>query len=174
MQVTAALFGYSVCLVALIQIGNCRSHHHHNHKHIRNVCNGRRRGTTGNHEGECPPSSHGKSTQEECSACSCWADSQCGHNKKCCHNGCTYTCMQVITPPLVFDWLEEPTRQRESGKAWLIDGPEDNLAEEVCTTSIFPDDDSLPLECPTGYQCFIQDDGDIEQGIPNRGVCVKQ
>ncbi|XP_071946084.1 WAP four-disulfide core domain protein 1-like [Antedon mediterranea] len=169
MHVSAVFLG--VYLLVLIETGNSRSHHH---KHHRNICNhGRHRSNIETNEGECPPSTNGGNTQE-CNTCTCLADSQCGHGEKCCHNGCVYTCMEVITPPLVFDWLEEPIRQRTSGKAWLIDGPEDNLAEETCSTSIFPDDDSPPLECPTGYECFIQDEGDVEHGVPNRGVCVKQ
>lgn len=50
-------------------------------------------------------------------------------------------------------------------------------AVEWCTTSYVYYDvtaDEEPLLCPSGYTCFIDDPGDINNGVPNRGRCVPE
>lgn len=42
---------------------------------------------------------------------------------------------------------------------------------EACSTT---EDGAEPLLCPSGYECHILSPGDMAEGIPNRGQCVKQ
>ncbi|EPY81790.1 calcium-transporting ATPase type 2C member 2 [Camelus ferus] len=42
---------------------------------------------------------------------------------------------------------------------------------EACSTT---EDGAEPLLCPSGYECHILSPGDVAEGIPNRGQCVKQ
>lgn len=44
-------------------------------------------------------------------------------------------------------------------------------AAEACSTT---EDGAEPLLCPSGYECHILSPGDMAEGIPNRGQCVKQ
>lgn len=50
---------------------------------------------------------------------------------------------------------------------WILPG----ATVEMCSTTP-PEDDSDPLVCPHGYVCSIDDVGNPEQGIPNKGHCV--
>ncbi|XP_071488497.1 WAP four-disulfide core domain protein 1-like [Diadema antillarum] len=124
------------------------------------------------HQGRCPPPS-AQIPPDACSQCVCRSDRVCPLDQKCCYNGCRYTCMNPVQPPPVFDWLTEPRRQRTSGNAWLVPGPEETHTVESCSTSTFDEGDGTLLECPTGYQCFITYDGDPENSIPNKGICIK-
>ena len=44
-------------------------------------------------------------------------------------------------------------------------------AAEACSTT---EDGAEPLLCPSGYECHILSPGDLAEGIPNSGQCVKQ
>ncbi|XP_019327083.1 PREDICTED: WAP four-disulfide core domain protein 1 isoform X1 [Aptenodytes forsteri] len=41
---------------------------------------------------------------------------------------------------------------------------------EACSTT---EDGDEPLHCPTGYECHIINPGNMAEGIPNRGQCIK-
>ncbi|XP_077998204.1 WAP four-disulfide core domain protein 1-like [Glandiceps talaboti] len=137
-------------------------HHREHHKHPH----------TYKDRGRCPPPPE-KTPVDACIQDTCRADSEC-YPRSCCYNGCLYTCSDVVMPPPVLDWLREPTRQKNSGY-WLISGPEQpsTVSTESCSTTVFQDGNMEP-GCPTGYVCSIQDDGDPQNDIPNRGVCVKE
>ncbi|KAJ8021588.1 WAP four-disulfide core domain protein 1 [Holothuria leucospilota] len=128
------------------------------------------------HEGSCPNTpAPDEVPNGACHKCECWSDTNCDKHKKCCYNGCKNTCMEsvVVAPAPVIDWLAEPPRQRTAGNAWLISGPEEPYAAETCSTTFF-DDGGDPLQCPTGYICYIEDEGDAEHGIPNIGICIRE
>lgn len=128
--------------------------------------------TPNRHVGRCPPPPD-QIPEDACSQCGCRSDRVCPVEQKCCFNGCQYTCMNPMKPPPAFDWLNEPMRQRTSGNAWLITGPEKTHTVESCSTSTFDEGDGILLECPTGYQCYITYGGDAENNIPNKGTCIQ-
>ncbi|XP_070561540.1 WAP four-disulfide core domain protein 1-like [Ptychodera flava] len=136
-------------------------HHHHHHDHHKH------------HErGRCPPSPE-KFPEDACQKTACSAASDCSGDTVCCFNGCMYTCMTAMMPPLVVDWIKEPPRQNIFGYSLLINGPEEPFSEELCSTTVFKDGTMEP-GCPTGFVCHIEDEGDPKHGIPNRGICVQQ
>ncbi|XP_010596127.1 WAP four-disulfide core domain protein 1 isoform X2 [Loxodonta africana] len=106
-----------------------------------------------------------------CQAVRCQADADCPRHKRCCYNGCVYACLEAVPPPPVLDWLVQPKPRWLGGNGWLLDGPEEILQAEACSTT---EDGAEPLLCPTGYECHILSPGDMAEGIPNRGQCVKQ
>ncbi|XP_077747160.1 WAP four-disulfide core domain protein 1 isoform X7 [Canis aureus] len=71
----------------------------------------------------------------------------------------------------LLDWLVQPKPRWLGGNGWLLDGPEEVLQAEACSTT---EDGAEPLLCPSGYECHILSPGDVAEGIPNRGQCVKQ
>ncbi|XP_016021446.2 WAP four-disulfide core domain protein 1 isoform X2 [Rousettus aegyptiacus] len=105
-----------------------------------------------------------------CQAARCQADSECPRHRRCCYNGCAYACLEAVPPPPVLDWLVQPKPRWLGGNGWLLDGPEEVL-QEACSTT---EDGAEPLLCPSGYECHILSPGDVVEGIPNRGQCVKQ
>ncbi|XP_027701694.1 WAP four-disulfide core domain protein 1 isoform X1 [Vombatus ursinus] len=106
-----------------------------------------------------------------CEVTSCRSDSVCERHKRCCFNGCTYACLESVQPPPVLDWLVQPKPRWLGGNGWLLDGPEEVLQAEACSTT---EDGAEPLHCPTGYECHIINPGNSAEGIPNRGQCIKQ
>ncbi|NXQ29398.1 WFDC1 protein, partial [Alaudala cheleensis] len=72
--------------------------------------------------------------------------------------------------PAVLDWLVQPKPRWLGGNGWLLDGPEEVLQAEACSTT---EDGDEPLHCPTGYECHIINPGNTAEGIPNRGQCIK-
>uniref|UniRef100_A0A8C3YGF9 WAP four-disulfide core domain protein 1 n=1 Tax=Catagonus wagneri TaxID=51154 RepID=A0A8C3YGF9_9CETA len=106
-----------------------------------------------------------------CQATRCQADSECPRHRRCCYNGCAYACLEAVPPPPVLDWLVQPKPRWLGGNGWLLDGPEETLQAEACSTT---EDGAEPLLCPSGYECHILSPGDAAEGIPNRGQCVKQ
>uniref|UniRef100_A0A9L0REN7 WAP four-disulfide core domain protein 1 n=1 Tax=Equus caballus TaxID=9796 RepID=A0A9L0REN7_HORSE len=106
-----------------------------------------------------------------CQAARCQADSECPRHRRCCYNGCAYACLEAVPPPPVLDWLVQPKPRWLGGNGWLLDGPEETLQAEACSTT---EDGAEPLLCPSGYECHILSPGDMAEGIPNRGQCVKQ
>ncbi|KAK7830311.1 hypothetical protein U0070_018819 [Myodes glareolus] len=106
-----------------------------------------------------------------CQATRCQADSECPRHRRCCYNGCAYACLEAVPPPPVLDWLVQPKPRWLGGNGWLLDGPEEVLQAEACSTT---EDGAEPLLCPSGYECHILRPGDPAQGIPNHGQCVKQ
>ncbi|MBV95727.1 WAP four-disulfide core domain protein 1, partial [Eschrichtius robustus] len=99
------------------------------------------------------------------------ADSECPRHRRCCYNGCAYACLEAVPPPPVLDWLVQPKPRWLGGNGWLLDGPEEALQAEACSTT---EDGAEPLLCPSGYECHILSPGDLAEGIPNSGQCVKQ
>nr|XP_006006927.1 PREDICTED: WAP four-disulfide core domain protein 1 [Latimeria chalumnae] len=71
----------------------------------------------------------------------------------------------------ILDWLVQPKPQWLGGNGWLLDGPEEVLQAEACSTT---EDGDEPLHCPTGYECHIINPGNPAQGVPNRGQCIKR
>ncbi|TKC44065.1 hypothetical protein EI555_002152, partial [Monodon monoceros] len=106
-----------------------------------------------------------------CQAARCQADSECPRHRRCCYNGCAYACLEAVPPPPVLDWLVQPKPRWLGGNGWLLDGPEEALQAEACSTT---EDGAEPLLCPSGYECHILSPGDLAEGIPNSGQCVKQ
>ncbi|KAM9066505.1 WAP four-disulfide core domain protein 1 isoform X1 [Sarcophilus harrisii] len=106
-----------------------------------------------------------------CEVTRCRSDSVCERHKRCCFNGCTYACLESVQPPPVLDWLVQPKPRWLGGNGWLLDGPEEVLQAEACSTT---EDGAEPLHCPTGYECHIINPGNSAEGIPNRGQCIKQ
>ncbi|XP_010616673.1 WAP four-disulfide core domain protein 1 isoform X3 [Fukomys damarensis] len=106
-----------------------------------------------------------------CQAVRCQADSKCLQHQRCCYNGCAYACLEAVPPPPVLDWLVQPKPRWLGGNGWLLDGPEEVLQAEACSTT---EDGAEPLLCPSGYECHILIPGDMAEGIPNRGQCVRQ
>lgn len=106
-----------------------------------------------------------------CQAKRCEGDAKCPPLHRCCYNGCAYTCLEMMRPPPVLDWLVQPKPRWLGGNGWLLDGPEEALPAETCSTT---EDGEEPLLCPSGYECHILSPGDASQGIPNRGHCVKR
>ncbi|XP_035381484.1 WAP four-disulfide core domain protein 1 isoform X2 [Electrophorus electricus] len=117
----------------------------------------------------CPPPPQMLPAQA-CEVPACHSDSKCERHKRCCYNGCTYTCLDSVQPPPVLDWLVPPKPRWLGGNSWLLDGPEEVLQAEACSTT---EDGDAPLLCPTGYECHIINPGNPSTGVPNRGQCVK-
>lgn len=120
----------------------------------------------------CPPPPS-KMPRYLCNAPTCRSDGECSPRelRRCCYNGCKFTCMMKMLPPPLVDWSEAPNMK--SG-GWLLNDKEDNPVE-TCTTSHFDSSDwTQPLLCPHGYTCHILDLGDPTNGVPNRGHCVKE
>lgn len=122
----------------------------------------------------CPPvlKSHSKNA---CSQRQCKTDLDCKskRHRRCCFNGCVYTCTRQIDKAPVVDWRKAPRRVMKSAFYWLIhdvDRPEE--FQSCSTTQVAEDED--PLLCPQSYTCHIVLEGDPERGIPNRGRCIKE
>ncbi|XP_016156549.1 PREDICTED: WAP four-disulfide core domain protein 1 [Ficedula albicollis] len=81
------------------------------------------------------------------------------------------TCGPCSPRQAVLDWLVQPKPRWLGGNGWLLDGPEEVLQAEACSTT---EDGDEPLHCPTGYECHIISPGNTAEGIPNRGQCIKQ
>jgi len=127
----------------------------------------------------CPPPPSDMPTYRSifCEAPSCHSDSECSPRelRRCCFNGCKFTCLMKMLPPPLVDWSgSESPNDRHKG-LWLLDNREDSSVE-TCTTSHFDSSSSWeqPLLCPHGYTCHILDLGDPTKGVPNRGHCVKE
>ncbi|XP_014729956.1 PREDICTED: WAP four-disulfide core domain protein 1 isoform X1 [Sturnus vulgaris] len=118
----------------------------------------------------CPPPPQSL-PERACEVPSCRSDSECQRHKRCCYNGCIYACLESVQPPPVLDWLVQPKPRWLGGNGWLLDGPEEVLQAEACSTT---EDGDEPLHCPTGYECHIISPGNTAEGIPNRGQCIKQ
>lgn len=118
----------------------------------------------------CPPPPQ-TLPERACEVPSCRSDSECERHKRCCFNGCIYACLESVQPPPVLDWLVQPKPRWLGGNGWLLDGPEEVLQAEACSTT---EDGDEPLHCPTGYECHIINPGNPAEGIPNRGQCIKQ
>ncbi|OCT84500.1 WAP four-disulfide core domain protein 1 [Xenopus laevis] len=118
----------------------------------------------------CPPPPQSL-PERACEVASCRSDSECERHKRCCYNGCIYSCLESVQPPPVLDWLVQPKPRWLGGNGWLLDGPEEILQAEACSTT---EDGDEPLHCPTGYECHIINPGSPAEGIPNRGQCIKQ
>ncbi|XP_020382458.1 WAP four-disulfide core domain protein 1 [Rhincodon typus] len=118
----------------------------------------------------CPPPPQAL-PDRACDVPSCRSDSECERHKRCCYNGCIYACLESVKPPPVLDWLVQPKPRWLGGNGWLLDGPEEVLQAEACSTT---EDGDEPLHCPTGYDCHIINPGNPAEGIPNRGQCIKQ
>ncbi|POI29860.1 hypothetical protein CIB84_006390, partial [Bambusicola thoracicus] len=117
----------------------------------------------------CPPPPQ-TLPDRACEVPSCRSDSECERHKRCCYNGCIYACLESVQPPPVLDWLVQPKPRWLGGNGWLLDGPEEVLQAEACSTT---EDGDEPLHCPTGYECHIINPGNTAEGIPNRGQCIK-
>ncbi|KAM3828596.1 WAP four-disulfide core domain protein 1 isoform 1-T1 [Vipera latastei] len=117
----------------------------------------------------CPPPSQ-TLPERACEAPSCRSDSECEKHKRCCYNGCIYACLESVPPPPVLDWLIQPKPRWLGGNGWLLDGPEEVLQAETCSTT---EDGGDPLHCPTGFECHIIHPGNAAEGIPNQGQCIK-
>ncbi|XP_043937409.1 WAP four-disulfide core domain protein 1 [Protopterus annectens] len=117
----------------------------------------------------CPPPPQ-MLPERACDVPSCRSDSVCERHKRCCYNGCIYACLELVLPPPVLDWLVQPKPRWLGGNGWLLDGPEEVLQAETCSTT---KDDEEPLHCPTGYECHIINPGNPSEGIPNQGQCIK-
>ncbi|XP_016046004.2 WAP four-disulfide core domain protein 1 [Erinaceus europaeus] len=122
------------------------------------------------HADRCPPPPRSL-PPSACQVARCQADSECPHRRRCCYNGCVYTCLELVPLPPVLDWLVQPKPRWLGGNGWLLDGPQEVLQAEACSTT---EDGAEPLLCPSGYECHILNPGDVAKGIPNRGQCVKQ
>ncbi|XP_012585896.1 PREDICTED: WAP four-disulfide core domain protein 1 [Condylura cristata] len=122
------------------------------------------------HADHCPPPPRSL-PPGACQAARCQADSECSQHRHCCYNGCAYACLEAVPPPPVLDWLVQPKPRWLGGNGWLLDGPEEALQAEACSTT---EDGAEPLLCPTGYECHILSPGDVAKGIPNHGQCVRQ
>ncbi|XP_076841681.1 WAP four-disulfide core domain protein 1 [Brachyhypopomus gauderio] len=118
----------------------------------------------------CPPPPQ-MLPERACEVPSCRADSECERHKRCCYNGCIYACLESVQPPPVLDWLVPPKPRWLGGNGWLLDGPQEVLQAEACSTT---EDGDEPLHCPTGYECHIINPGNPAAGVPNRGQCIKQ
>nr|XP_030138233.3 WAP four-disulfide core domain protein 1 [Taeniopygia guttata] len=117
----------------------------------------------------CPPPPQSL-PERACEVPSCRSDAECQRHKRCCYNGCIYACLESVQPPPVLDWLVQPKPRWLGGNGWLLDGPEEVLQAEACSTT---EDGDEPLHCPTGYECHIINPGNTAEGIPNRGQCIK-
>ncbi|XP_036998314.2 WAP four-disulfide core domain protein 1 isoform X2 [Artibeus jamaicensis] len=124
----------------------------------------------GQSEDSCPPPPRSL-PPGACQVARCRADFECSSDQRCCYNGCAYTCLELVPPPPVVDWLVEPKPLWLGGNGWLLDGPKEVSQVEPCSTTA---DGVEPLLCPTGYECHIVLPGDMAKGIPNHGHCVKQ
>ncbi|XP_038856290.1 WAP four-disulfide core domain protein 1-like [Salvelinus namaycush] len=117
----------------------------------------------------CPPPPQ-MLPEQACEVPGCRSDSECERHKRCCYNGCIYACLESVQPPPVLDWLVQPKPRWLGGNGWLLDGPDEVLQAEACSTT---EDGDEPLHCPTGYECHIINQGNPAAGIPNRGQCIK-
>ncbi|XP_058135625.1 WAP four-disulfide core domain protein 1 isoform X2 [Dasypus novemcinctus] len=50
------------------------------------------------HADRCPPPPQ-TLPPDACQAARCLADSACSRLKRCCYNGCAYTCLEAVPPP---------------------------------------------------------------------------
>lgn len=125
-----------------------------------------------------------------CTVDPCQSDSECSlPGQKCCYNGCLNSCVHVVRPPPLIDWLtrsdKNATRDSVGNLEDLYEGnlefdiiPGEMLVEshhggitgEMCSTT--HDDDDYPMECPHGYECHVENSGNLALGIPNRGRCI--
>ncbi|XP_055992122.1 WAP four-disulfide core domain protein 1 [Sorex fumeus] len=122
------------------------------------------------HADHCPPPPQSLPVGA-CQAERCQADAECSPPQRCCYNGCAFACLETVPDPPVLDWLVQPKPRWLGGNVWLLDGPEETLPAEACSTT---EDGAEPLRCPSGYECHILSPGDAARGVPNRGQCVKQ
>ncbi|NXM85702.1 WFDC1 protein, partial [Oenanthe oenanthe] len=83
----------------------------------------------------------------------------------------SWHCGLLFLSSAVLDWLVQPKPRWLGGNGWLLDGPEEVLQAEACSTT---EDGDEPLHCPTGYECHIINPGNTAEGVPNRGQCIKQ
>ncbi|CAB3369754.1 Hypothetical predicted protein [Cloeon dipterum] len=75
----------------------------------------------------CPPSVSPVS-KGLCSMQKCYAHAECqGNGRLCCYNGCVYSCMLKMLPPLVFDWIDEDSDEER--------GTNETMAEETWSAS---------------------------------------
>ncbi|XP_060571944.1 uncharacterized protein LOC132730107 [Ruditapes philippinarum] len=124
-------------------------------------------------EDVCPPVPDVVS-DDACAHNSCQKDTDCSDGYRCCFTGCSFTCLREVQPAALVDWRKEPRRSR-SGISWLINKPitdESSNEVETCSTSPIESDED-PLLCPQGYFCHVTDPGNLKDGIPNSGYCVK-
>ncbi|OWF46709.1 WAP four-disulfide core domain protein 1 [Mizuhopecten yessoensis] len=104
----------------------------------------------------------------------CESDLDCRkRTARCCYNGCVRTCRRQQDPPAVIDWVKEPRRRLSSGISWLLSGPDIAQELEPCSTTPYTDEED-PLLCPHGYVCHVEDPGDPELDLPNRGHCIPE
>lgn len=121
----------------------------------------------------CPPPPSDMPTYKSifCEAPTCHSDGECSPRelRRCCFNGCKFTCLMKMLPPPLVDWSESPSDQNQG--FLLLDN-----RVETCTTSHFDSSSAWeqPLLCPHGYTCHILDLGEPTKGVPNRGHCVKE
>jgi len=122
-----------------------------------------------------PPSDMPSYKSVFCSAPTCHSDRECAPRqlRRCCFNGCKFTCLMKMLPPPLVDWSESPNN-RQKGMLLLDDRGDSSV--ETCTTSHFDSSSAWeqPLLCPHGYTCHILDLGEPTKGVPNRGHCVKE
>lgn len=125
----------------------------------------------------CPPPPSDMPTYKSifCSSPTCRSDSECAPKelRRCCFNGCKFTCLMKMIPPPLVDWAASPSEH--SNGLVLLDSRGENSVE-TCTTSHLDSEFAWeqPLLCPHGYTCHILDLGDPNKGVPNRGHCVKE
>ncbi|XP_077843128.1 WAP four-disulfide core domain protein 1 isoform X2 [Macaca mulatta] len=68
------------------------------------------------------------------------------------------------------DRIRASTLLKNEASSWMTPACVPPTAEACSTT----EDGAEPLLCPSGYECHILSPGDVAEGIPNRGQCVKQ
>ncbi|XP_053522731.1 WAP four-disulfide core domain protein 1 isoform X3 [Artibeus jamaicensis] len=78
----------------------------------------------GQSEDSCPPPPRSL-PPGACQVARCRADFECSSDQRCCYNGCAYTCLELVPPPPVVDWLVEPKPLWLGGNGWLLDGPKE-------------------------------------------------
>lgn len=122
----------------------------------------------------CPPVLKTRS-KKACNQRQCKTDLDCKRkrHKRCCFNGCVYTCTRQIDKAPVVDWRKPPRRVMKSAFYWLIQDVDRPEEFQSCSTTRVTEDEDLLL-CPHGYTCHIILEGDQERGIPNRGRCIKE
>ncbi|EHH31907.1 hypothetical protein EGK_13064 [Macaca mulatta] len=120
----------------------------------------------------CPPPP--RPLPDRCpQAVRCQADSECPRHRRCCYNGCAYACLEAVPPPPGRLFLKiSPATSWNVRCPWMRSTPACvPPTAEACSTT---EDGAEPLLCPSGYECHILSPGDVAEGIPNRGQCVKQ
>lgn len=176
------IFGHKIRILRSVTYHN-RNHEHSHRRH--------RKQNGSEPIPQCPPPMT-RLPDDACTVDPCQSDFDCTlSGQKCCYNGCLYACVHIVRPPPLIDWrtrssetnnIDRSERLEERNEYegniefdimpgnMLIESHRGDIIGEMCSTTV--EDGETPTECPHGYECHIEDQGNPLEGTPNRGSCI--